>query len=110
MKRHSMVIAFTLLFFFAPLCAGSLRAADQPKDALITMWIKEALRADPRIDTARIEVSVDSGIVHLAGQVPDLASRKYADLEAKRSLASEGSSMKSSFLCQRDQIWRSPRI
>ena len=84
MKRHSMVIALTLFFFFAPLCAGSLRAADQPKDGLITFWIKEALRTDPRIDDAGIEVSVDSGIVHLAGQVPDLAARKYADLEAKK--------------------------
>jgi len=84
MKRHSMVIALTLFFFLAPLCAGSLRAADQPKDDLITFWIKEALRADPRIDDARIEISVDSGIVHLAGQVPDLASQKYADLEAKK--------------------------
>jgi hypothetical protein len=46
----------TLFFFFAPLCAGSLRAADQPKDDLITFWIKEALRADPRIDDARIEI------------------------------------------------------
>jgi osmotically-inducible protein OsmY len=27
---------------------------------------------------------MDSGIVHLAGQVPDLVSRKYADLEAKK--------------------------
>jgi osmotically-inducible protein OsmY len=78
------VIALTLFFFFASLSAGSLRAADQPKDELITLWIKEAFRADPRIDDARIEVSVDSGIVHLAGQVPDLASRTYADLEAKK--------------------------
>jgi osmotically-inducible protein OsmY len=84
MKHHRMVIALTLLFFFAPSSAGSLRAADQPKDDLITFWIKDALRADPRIDDARMEVSVDSGIVHLAGQVPDLASRKYADLEAKK--------------------------
>jgi osmotically-inducible protein OsmY len=84
MKHQSMVIALTLFFFFAPLSSGSLRAADQPKDELITLWVEEALRADPRIDAARIEVSMDSGIVHLAGQVPDLVSRKYADLEAKK--------------------------
>jgi osmotically-inducible protein OsmY len=83
-KRHSIVIGWTLFLTFAFLCAGSLKAADQPKDELITLWVKEALRADPRIDTARIEVSIDSGIVHLAGQVPDLVSRKYADLEAKK--------------------------
>jgi len=46
MKHHSLVIAFTLFFFFAPLSVGSLRAADQPKDDLITFWIREALRAE----------------------------------------------------------------
>lgn len=84
MKHRSMIMVLTLFFFLAPFCPGSLRAADQPKDELIALWIKEALIDDTRIDADRIEVSVDSGIVHLAGQVPDLASRKYADLEAKK--------------------------
>jgi osmotically-inducible protein OsmY len=84
MKHHGKIMLLTLFFFLGPFGLGSLRAADQPKDDLITFWVEEALKGDPRIDRAKIKVSTDSGIVHLAGQVPNLAARKYADLEAKK--------------------------
>lgn len=62
----------------------AIAAVDRTKDETITFWVKETLREDPRIVISKINLSTQSGIVTLTVQVPNLSSKEYADLEAKK--------------------------
>jgi osmotically-inducible protein OsmY len=61
-----------------------LVAADRPKDESIEFWVKNAITENPYVDTSNIIVDVSDGIVTLSGTINNLASRKYANLEAKK--------------------------
>jgi osmotically-inducible protein OsmY len=79
-NKHLNATLLVLCFLF--ICAAA--PAGRPDDKTITPWVEETLRQDPRIDSSRIRVATDAGIVHLTGQVPDLASKNYAGLEAQK--------------------------
>jgi osmotically-inducible protein OsmY len=69
------------------LFSGTITAvsANRPNDDDIKFWIKDAISEDPYIvDSSAIEIKVSNGIVTLSGEVKDLVSKKYADLEAKK--------------------------
>jgi osmotically-inducible protein OsmY len=75
------------MLIVAILCMGlslTAWAADRPSDATITLWVKEALHGDPRIDASEVNVEIDSGVVTLTGIVKNLAAKKYAGLESKK--------------------------
>ena len=59
-------------------------AAERPSDDAIKLWVKDAISEDPYIDTSGVKVEVLDGIVTLSGGVRNLASKNYADLEAKK--------------------------
>jgi osmotically-inducible protein OsmY len=59
-------------------------ANQRPKDDTINHWVNDALQQDPRMESSQINVMTSEGIVTLSGQVQDLASRKYAVLEAEK--------------------------
>jgi osmotically-inducible protein OsmY len=80
-KRNLAVLIFTILCVGLSLTAW---ATDRPSDATITLWVKEALHEDPRIDASEVNVEIDSGVVTLTGIVKSLAAKKYADLESKK--------------------------
>ncbi|MEJ2724021.1 MAG: BON domain-containing protein, partial [Deltaproteobacteria bacterium] len=84
MERSSTCVFLFIVFLYIIPGSVVMAAADRTKDETITFWVKEALREDPRVDDSKINVSTQSGIVALTGQVPDLSSKKYADLEAKK--------------------------
>lgn len=84
MKRYSKSVFLSIVFLYIILGSVTIAVADRTKDGTITFWVKEALREDPRVDDSRIKVLTQSGIVTLTGQVPNLSSKKYAELEAKK--------------------------
>ena len=60
-------------------------ATNRPNDDDIKFWIKDAISEDPYIvDSSAIEIKVVNSVVTLSGEVKDLASKKYADMEAKK--------------------------
>jgi osmotically-inducible protein OsmY len=61
----------------------SVLAAGIP-DSDITSWVKDALYRDVRVNSYDINVGTTNGIVTLSGNVDNLASKKYADLETKK--------------------------
>jgi osmotically-inducible protein OsmY len=77
---------------FAVCLAGALvahgpwaaQAAADPKDETITLWVRQALREDLRLDPSNIRVTTHDGIVTLTGEVRTLAGKQYADLEARK--------------------------
>ncbi len=66
------------------LTSTALAADAAVDDADISYWVRDALRIDPRVAATSISVSTKDGIVTLSGAVGDLASRTYADLEARK--------------------------
>ena len=80
-KRNLAVLIVTILCVGLSLTAW---ARDRPNDATITLWVKEALHEDPRIDASEVNVEIDSGVVTLTGIVKNLAAKKYAGLESKK--------------------------
>lgn len=84
-KRH---VVYQRLFAALLLATAFLQypamAAEQPSDDSVTHFVKEALKHDDRVDTTRITVSVDRGIVKLVGEVNNLATKNFADQEAKK--------------------------
>ena len=54
-------------------------------DAEVTAAVKAALAKDPALDTARIEVSSEGGVVRLDGPAPDGAARERAQVLAAAS-------------------------
>jgi hyperosmotically inducible protein len=76
-----------LLFFIIVVLAmqpQTLVAADRPSDESIKFWVKDAIGEDAYMDASGITVEVSDGIVILSGTVKNLATRKHANLEAKK--------------------------
>jgi len=73
-------------FMFIVLLVSPLTAiaADRPSDDDIKFWVNDAITEDPHIDTSGVKVTVLDGIVTLSGEVRNIASKKYAALEAKK--------------------------
>ena len=57
---------------------------DAPPDSTIKSWVQNAMTRDPHTDAAHTQVEVSRGIVTLSGTVGDLASKNYAELDAKK--------------------------
>jgi osmotically-inducible protein OsmY len=55
-----------------------------PEDETIADWVVKALRNDPRVLPAEIEVTVQDGVVTLTGSVRSLAERNYAAVIAAK--------------------------
>ena len=72
------------LFVFAIVSSQPSVFAAGVSDSDITDWVKDALYQDVRVDSYDINVSTTNGVVMLTGSVSNLASKKYADLEAKK--------------------------
>jgi osmotically-inducible protein OsmY len=66
------------------LMPAAAQAQEQPTAANITYWVQNALRDDPRVPADLITVTTEHGIVTLAGSVPNVAAKQYADAEAKK--------------------------
>ena len=49
------------------------------RDMLIRSWIDDAFAGEESLDAASIDVSVENGVVHLAGEVPDEEARQLAE-------------------------------
>lgn len=62
----------------------TLVATDRPSDESIKFWVKDAIGEDPYMDASGITVEVSNGIVILSGTVKNIATRKHANLEAKK--------------------------
>ena len=75
-----------LVAVFATLMVGLPRAfaEERPSDSVITTWVQAALRDDPRVESTEIKVSTTKGIVTLTGSTSNLASKNYANKEAKK--------------------------
>jgi osmotically-inducible protein OsmY len=63
---------------------STARAAERPSDEVISYWIKNALREDPRVNVADVQVETHDGIVTLSGSTENLVEKRYADLESKK--------------------------
>ena len=70
--------------FATTLFTCSAWAADAATDQDISKWVQDALQHDPRTIDEGITVSTTKGIVTLSGNVPNVASRNYADQETKK--------------------------
>ncbi len=84
MKPQNKNLIQYCMFVVLMACPLTAMAADRPSDDDIKFWVKDAISEDPYIDTSGVKVEVDDGIVTLSGEVRNLASKKYADLEAKK--------------------------
>jgi osmotically-inducible protein OsmY len=84
MKPKSKSLISYCMFAFLMACPLVVTAAGRPSDNDIEFWVKDAISEDPYIDTTAVEVEVLDGIVTLSGEVRNIASKKYADLEAKK--------------------------
>ena len=73
-----------LYYIFGDLITYPLVAINSPGDDDIRFWIKNAISEDPYIETPGIDVEVSNGIVTLSGEVKNIVSKKYADMEAKK--------------------------
>ena len=76
-----------LPFFITSILAvqpQTLLAADRSSDDSIKFWVKNAISEDPHMNSSGITIDVSDGIVTLSGTVKNLATRKYANLEAKK--------------------------
>ncbi len=63
-----------------------LPAGAPPDDSAIRDAVELALAHDPRVDASRIELRVDDGVVHLAGQVGRLAAERTAADDARNTV------------------------
>lgn len=81
--ENKRLIRFCGLAVFV-VCPLTVMAADRPSDDDIKFWVKDAITEDPHVDTSGVKVAVFDGIVTLSGEVRNIASKKYADLEAKK--------------------------
>ena len=84
MRTPSIILAVVFTIMLGVMGEAQSFAADKVSDYDITYWIKDALRHDARIDASEITVNTEEEIVTLSGKVKNLASKRYAGLEAKR--------------------------
>lgn len=80
-KMQNRLLILSAIVVLAPSAAF---AGGRPSDTAVTEYVRTALQEDPRVDASRITVSVLDGIVTLSGEVGNLASKNFADLEAKK--------------------------
>ncbi len=80
--RSNCLNVVALLAVSLVTCVGW--AAEVGTDQDISKWVQDALRHDLRTIATEITVSTTKGIVTLSGKVPNVASQKYADQEAKK--------------------------
>ena len=74
---------YVLVALSAALLSPPLVLADVP-DADINYNVKDALRADPRVNAPDVTTTTSKGIVTLSGNVANLAAKTYAVAEAKK--------------------------
>lgn len=79
-RKHMLLIVPLALALGTP----SARANQRPSDATITLWVKDALREDPRVESSHIDANTSDAIVTLSGEVRDLAAGQYAVREAEK--------------------------
>ena len=79
-SRHKWCV---LVALSAALLAPPLVRAEVP-DLDINYNVKDALRADPRVNAPEITTTTSKGIVTLSGNVANLAAKTYAVAEAKK--------------------------
>jgi osmotically-inducible protein OsmY len=79
----SKLAGFGLFALLAAAFASSVAQAAVP-DADITYNVKDALRADPRVDGTEINATTSNGIVTLTGSFDNLAAKTSAVAEAKK--------------------------
>ncbi len=80
-KVQRKFVIFGMIIGLAPSAAF---AEQRPSDSAVTECVRAALREDPAVDASRITVRVTDGIVTLSGEVSNLASKDFADREAKK--------------------------
>lgn len=84
-KELSMTAARILMLFATVLlCRPGLADESVPDDRTISFWVGEALREDPRVWVADIDVATRNGVVKLTGFVTTLMQRQYAAAIASR--------------------------
>jgi len=84
MSKPTLVTAGVIMLLLVASTVSSIARTGPVKDSQITFWVKRALRDDPRVGSADIDVSTDGGIVTLSGTAKDLASKQFAEAEAKK--------------------------
>jgi osmotically-inducible protein OsmY len=84
MKSENRKLIQLCVFAVLVVCPLTIMAAGRPSDDDIKLWVNDAITEDPHIDTSGVKVTVLDGIVTLSGEVRNIASKKYADLEAKK--------------------------
>ena len=83
MKAQNTMSILAALFICMSFMSTA-RAADRPSDEVVSYWIKNALREDPRVDAADVHVETQDGIVTLTGSTTNIVEKRYADLESKK--------------------------
>jgi len=83
MMRWILVCAALVTAAF-PAGATAERPLDRPSDATVAEWVREALAADPRVDSGGVAVAVANGIATLRGSVPTLAGKRFTILTSQR--------------------------
>ncbi|MDA1017203.1 MAG: BON domain-containing protein [Planctomycetota bacterium] len=88
MQTNRIVIRATVvpIVVLASLVASqeSMAQTPVPEDRTITFLVGEALRNDPRVWLADVDIATDEGIVTLSGSVTSLIQVRYAGLIAKK--------------------------
>jgi osmotically-inducible protein OsmY len=84
MKTYRWTLELVFSLVLTGVVFVNAATASQPTERQITLWVKEALSEDGRIDSSKIHVTVRRGIVTLGGVVRTLAGKKYAVLETKK--------------------------
>lgn len=74
---------YVLVALSAALLSPPLVRAEVP-DVDINYNVKDALRADPRVNASEINATTSKGIVTLSGSLDNLAAKTYAVAEAKK--------------------------
>jgi len=82
-KRQTILVPVMALLL-SVVFTGQSFGAEKVSDSTITLYVMDALRDDVRVDASDITVGCEKGIVTLSGIVDNVASKKYADLEAKK--------------------------
>jgi len=79
-SKHNVYIfvAFISAFLSPPLVRAAVPDID------INYNVKDALRADPRVNGSQVTATTASGLVTLSGSVDNLAAKTYAVSEAKK--------------------------
>lgn len=80
-------LGIAALFALSPLavtsCSTTQSVKEQSSDARISAEVKSKLTADRFSNLLNVEINVTNGIVTLAGEVPDDATRREAEREAR---------------------------